>query len=78
MHILTTEFILDNTELTSLFIQAQDIIRNRLCLIYVTHIRFHMVLPGLLALGNAVIDQLLFGNVLMASEFYKNMSIAQV
>ena len=34
----TTEFIPDDTELSSLFIQAQDIIRNRLCPIYITHI----------------------------------------
>ena len=38
LHIETAEFILDDTELTSLFIQVQDIIRNRLCPIYITHI----------------------------------------
>ena len=35
-------FIPDDTELTSLFIQIQDIIRNRLCPLYITHIQFHM------------------------------------
>ena len=37
-HIETAEFILDDTELTSLFIQVQDIIRNRLCPMYIIHI----------------------------------------
>ena len=38
LHIETTEFILDDTELTILFIQVQDIIRNRLSPVYITHI----------------------------------------
>ena len=38
LHIETAEFILDDTELTSLSIQVQNIIRNRLCPIYITHI----------------------------------------
>ena len=37
LHIETAEFIPDDTELTSLFIQVQDIIRNRLCPIYIKH-----------------------------------------
>ena len=77
LHIETTEFILDDTELTSLFIQVQDIIRNRL--IYITHIRSHMGLTGPEAQGNTEIDQFLNGSVLQASEFHKNiMSIAKV
>ena len=35
----TVEFIPDNVELTSLFIQIQDVIRNRHHPIYITHIR---------------------------------------
>ena len=66
LHIETTEFIPDDTELTSLFIQVQDIIRNRLCSIYITHILSHTHLPGPLAQGNAEIDQLLIGSVLQA------------
>ena len=34
----TAEFIPDDMELSSLFIQEQDIIRNRLCPIYIIHI----------------------------------------
>ena len=49
LHIETAEFIPDDTELTSLFIQVQDIIRNRLCPIYITYIISHMGLPGPLA-----------------------------
>ena len=71
MHIETAEFIPDDTELTSLFIQVQDMIKNRLYPMYITHIRSHMGLPGTLAQGNADIDQLLIGSVLEASEFHK-------
>ena len=38
LHIETTEFIPDDTELTSLLIQVQYIIRNRLCPIYTIYI----------------------------------------
>ena len=38
LHIKTAEFIPDDTELTSLFVQVQDMMRNRLCLMYITHI----------------------------------------
>ena len=71
MDIETAEFIPDDTELTSLFIQVQEIIRNRLCPIYITYMQSHMGLPGVLAQGNAEIDQLLIGRVLQASEFHK-------
>ena len=37
LHIEITEFIPDYTELTSLFIHVQDIIRNRFCPIYIIH-----------------------------------------
>ncbi|KAL6034225.1 hypothetical protein STEG23_023036 [Scotinomys teguina] len=49
LHIETAEFIPDITELTSLFIQLQEIIRNREHPIYITHIRSHTGLPGPLA-----------------------------
>ena len=39
LHIETDEFIPDDAELTSLFIQVQGIIKNRLCPIYITHIQ---------------------------------------
>ena len=52
----TSEFIPDDTELASLFIQVQDIIRNRLCPIYITHIQSHRGLSGPLAQDNGEID----------------------
>ena len=64
LHIETAEFIPDDTELTSLFIQVQGIIKNRLCPMYITHIRSHTGLPGPLAQGNTEIDQLLIGSML--------------
>ena len=67
LHIETAEFIPDDPELTLLFIQVQDIIRNRLCPIYIIHIQSHMGLPGPVAQGNAEIDQLLIGSVFQAS-----------
>ena len=36
LHIATAEFIPDGTELNSLFTQVQDMIRNRLCPMYIT------------------------------------------
>ncbi|KAL6088337.1 hypothetical protein STEG23_010771, partial [Scotinomys teguina] len=71
LHIETAEFIPDESELTSLFIQLQDIIRNRKHPLYIVHICSHMGLPGPLAQGNDEIDKLLIGNVLEASEFHK-------
>ncbi|KAL6092317.1 hypothetical protein STEG23_003249, partial [Scotinomys teguina] len=71
LHIDTAEFIPDESELTSLFIQLQDIIRNRKHPLYITHIRSHTGLPGPLAQGNDEIDKLLIGNVLEASEFHQ-------
>ncbi|KAL6031270.1 hypothetical protein STEG23_018611 [Scotinomys teguina] len=49
LHIETAEFIPDESELTSLFIQLQDIIRNRKHPLYITHIQSHMGLPVTLA-----------------------------
>ncbi|KAL6070006.1 hypothetical protein STEG23_001515, partial [Scotinomys teguina] len=71
LHIETAEFIPAESELTSLFIQLQDRIRNRKHPLYITHIRSHTGLPGPLAQGNDEIDKLLIGNVLEASEFHK-------
>ncbi|KAL6086199.1 hypothetical protein STEG23_010845 [Scotinomys teguina] len=47
LHIETAEFIPDESELTSLFIQLQDIIRNRKHPLYITHIRSHTVCQAL-------------------------------
>ena len=71
-HTETAEFIPDDTELTSLFIQVHDIIRNKLCLIHIMHILSHTGLLGSLAQGNAEIDQLVIRRVLKTSEFHKN------
>ncbi|KAL6086102.1 hypothetical protein STEG23_012699, partial [Scotinomys teguina] len=49
LHIETAEFIPDESELTSLFIQLQDILRNRKHPLYITHIRSHTGLAGPLA-----------------------------
>ncbi|KAL6039463.1 hypothetical protein STEG23_034279 [Scotinomys teguina] len=54
LHIETAEFIPDESELTSLFIQLQDIIRNRKHPLYITHIRSHTGLPGPLAQGTYI------------------------
>ena len=71
LYIETTEFIPNDTELVSLFTQVQDIIRNRLCPIYITHNHSHSGLPGSLAQSSAKIDRLLIGSVLRTSEFHK-------
>ena len=62
-HIETAEFIQDDSELTSLFIQLQQMIRARTYLLYITHIRSHMSLPCPLTQGNNEIDQVLIGSV---------------
>ena len=66
----TAELIQEDYKLTSLFIQLQQMIRNRSYLLYITHIRSYTGLPGPLA-QLYEIDQLLIGNVLEASEFHK-------
>lgn len=48
LHIETIKFIPDNTNLTLLFIQLQEIIRNRNHPIYIIHIQFHIGLPDIL------------------------------
>ena len=53
LHIEISEFILDDTYLISLFVQVQDIFRNRFCPIYIIHIQSHTGLPGPLAQVNA-------------------------
>ena len=58
LHIETTGLMQDDSELTSLFIQLQQMIRSRSYPLYITHIRFHSGLPGPLAQGNNEIDQL--------------------
>ena len=71
LHIETAKFMPDDAELSSLFILVQDIIRNRLCPMYITHIQSHTGQPGPLAQDNAEIDQLLIGSMMQASEFHK-------
>ena len=71
LHIEMADFINDESELTSLFIQLQEIIRTRNHPFYITHIQSHMSPPSPLAQGNDEIDKLLTGNVLEASEFHK-------
>ena len=45
-------FIPDDTGLTLLFVQLQEIIRNGNCPICITHIQSHSDMPGPLAQGN--------------------------
>ena len=52
----TAEPIQDDSELNSLFIQLQRMIRNRSHPLYITHIRSHMGLPVPLTQGNNEID----------------------
>ena len=73
LHIVTAGFIQDNSELTSLFIQLQQMIRNRTYPLYITHIRSHTGLPGPLVQGNNEIDQILLKSVLLSSEFHKKI-----
>lgn len=59
------------TELTLLFIQLQQVIRNRNSPLYITHIRSHIGFPGPLVQGDGEVYQLLIGNVLEASKFHE-------
>ena len=69
--IQTVNRIQDESELTSLFLQLQQKIRNRSDPLYITHIRSHTGLPGPLAQGDNEIDQLLIERVKEALEFHK-------
>ena len=71
LYIETAELIQDDSELTSLFIQLQQMIRNRSYPLNITYIKSHTGLPGPLVQGNNDINQLLIGNILEASEFHK-------
>ena len=71
LHLETFELIPDDSKLTSVFIQQQQVIRNWNHLLYMRHNRSHMVLWGPLAQGNDETAQLFIGNMLEASEFYK-------
>lgn len=55
--------------MTLLFMQLQQVIRERNYPLYITHSQSHSGLPGPLTKGNEDIDQLLIGNVLEASQF---------
>ena len=69
----TAQHIQDDSELTSLFIQLQQMIRTRSYPLYITHIRSHTGLPGPLVQGNNEIDQILLKSVLLSSEFHKKI-----
>ena len=69
--IQTVDLIQDESELTSLFLQLKQKIRNRSDPLYITHIRSHTGLPGPLAQGDNEIDQLLIETVKEALEFHK-------
>ena len=71
--IQTVDLIQDESELTSLFLQLQQKIRNRSDPLYITHIRSHTGLPGPLVQGNNEIDQILLKSVLLSSEFHKKI-----
>ena len=70
LHVETADFINDESELISLFIQLQEIIRTKNQPFYITLIQSHIGLPGPLAQRNDKIDKLLIGNVVKASEFH--------
>ena len=80
MHIQTAELVQDDSELISLFIQLQQIIGNRKHPLSITHMRYHMGLPELLAQGNNETDQLLIGNMPRSFRisFKNTMLIAKV
>ena len=67
--IQTVDLIQDESELTSLFLQLQQKIRNRSDPLYITHIRSHTGLPGPLAQGDNEIDHVLIESVLDTSKF---------
>ena len=52
LYIETAEFVPDGSELTLLYMQLQQKIRNRNYPLYVTHIQSHTGLPGTLAQEN--------------------------
>ena len=68
--IQTVDLIQDESELTSLFLQLQQKIRNRSDPLYITHIRSHTGLPGPLAQGDNEIDQLLIERIKETFEFH--------
>ena len=73
MHIETAKLIQDDSKLKSMFIQLQQMIKTRNHLLYITDIKYHVDLPGLLEQDNDEIDQLLIGSILEASNFlFKN------
>ena len=74
-HIETAEFIQDDSELTSLFFQLPQLIRNRSHSLYITHIRSHTGLPGPLAQGDNEIDQLLIERIKETLEFHKQIML---
>lgn len=69
--IQTVDLIQDESELTSLFLQLPQLIRNRSHSLYKSHIRSHTGLPGPLAQGDNEIKQLLIERIKEALEFHK-------
>ena len=69
--IQTVDLIQEESELTSLFFQLPQLIRNRSHSLYKSRIRSHTGLPGPLSQGDNEIDQLLIERVKEALEFHK-------
>lgn len=70
----TADLIPDDSELT-LFLQLQQAIQERNCPLHITHLQFHIGLPGPLLKGNEEIAQLFVGKVLETSEFHQNYCV---
>ena len=70
-HIETAEYVPNNSELTLLFMQLQQVLRSKNFTLPITHIWSHTGVPGPLDQGNDKIDQLLRGNMLEASNIHE-------
>ena len=73
--IQTVDLIQDESELTSLFFQLPQLIRNRSHSLYKSRIRSHTGLPGPLAQGDNEIDQLLIERIKETLEFHKQIML---
>lgn len=69
---------LDNNSITPLMIQVHSLLKERKNPISIHHLRRHQNLPGLLAQGNALADQLASGNArvltLQQSQNFHNLT----
>lgn len=77
VHIVTPELTQDDSKLTSLFIQIQQVVRSRTPFLYTIHIRPHMDLLGFLAQDDGDIEPLLIRNRREASEFHKKYHVSR-